>query len=78
MPKLNSLGDNPEVKRTYKTVDRAGNPVTLCTLENVTAVGTNRADGSHYLETADGKKHIVTTINGSPFHIEFVADEWVF
>jgi hypothetical protein len=66
IPEIKKL-DRPEKTRTYTFPN--GQLVHLC---NVTAIGVSER-GTHRLETADGKYHIVPP---GWLHIEFEADGW--
>ena len=66
-PELIKL-DKPERKRTYIFAS------SRVEIENVVAVGV-RQSGTHRLETADGRKWIVST---GWLAIELDMDEWTF
>lgn len=59
----------PERSRTYHY---SSGDITDITLENVTHFGKSDS-ANHYLNTADGKKHIIAP---GWVHIELDVDEW--
>ena len=66
------------MKPTFTTVNELSRtyhyPNCMVTLEKVVSINVSKS-GTHRINTADGKKHIIAS---GWVHIEFIADDWTF